>query len=150
MRAGEYLRSDAPQPGDRATFVPRTVVDLRSRDETRGLDHPLAAVAEVHEVPLGVSLAPDVVAATPAGERDLAWAYRLLVTEAARAGSGSTARPWRRCSTTWRPTRAACAGTCWPTAPTRTTSTCSPAASSADPAAVTTATTATTVTTVTR
>ena len=63
LRAGEYLRSDAPQPGDLGTPPVGTVVDLRSRAETRGLPHPLAAVADVHEVPLGASLAPEVVAA---------------------------------------------------------------------------------------
>ncbi|MCE0766300.1 tyrosine-protein phosphatase [Pseudonocardia kujensis] len=82
VRAGVYLRSDAPQPGDRTPLVPGTVIDLRSRVETRGLAHPLAGVSDVHEVPLGVSLAPDLVAATPTADRDLAWAYRLLVTEA--------------------------------------------------------------------
>ncbi|WP_433502177.1 tyrosine-protein phosphatase [Pseudonocardia halophobica] len=82
VRAGEYLRSDAPQPGDLTTVVPGTVVDLRSTAETRGLAHPLTGVADVHAVPLGAALAPDVVAATPADERDLAWVYRLLVTEA--------------------------------------------------------------------
>ncbi|MFR9804588.1 tyrosine-protein phosphatase [Pseudonocardia sp. RS010] len=85
LRAGEYLRSDAPQPGDLGTPAPGTVVDLRSRAETRGLSHPLAEIADVHEVPLGASLAPEVVAATPADRRDIAWAYRLLVTEAAPA-----------------------------------------------------------------
>ncbi|WP_345383257.1 tyrosine-protein phosphatase [Pseudonocardia yuanmonensis] len=83
LRAGEYLRSDAPQFGDVTPLVPGTVVDLRSRAETRGRTHPLARTAEVHEVPLGASLAPEVVAAVPAHERDIAWAYRLLVTEAA-------------------------------------------------------------------
>ena len=83
LRSGTLLRSDAPQPGDRLPVVPATVVDLRSEAETRGRTHPLAGVAEVHAVPLGTSLAPEVIAATPEAERDLAWMYRLLVREAA-------------------------------------------------------------------
>lgn len=33
-------------------------------------------------MPLGASLAPEKVAATPAAERDLTWAYRLLAADA--------------------------------------------------------------------
>jgi protein-tyrosine phosphatase len=58
------------------------VIDLRSRKEIDVAVHPLAAVADVHHVALGESLHPERVAATPAAERDLAWAYRLIVLEA--------------------------------------------------------------------
>jgi protein-tyrosine phosphatase len=83
IRTGVLLRSDAPQPGDVSPVVPASVVDLRSQAETEGRPHPLGEVAEIHVVPLGASLAPHVIAATPAAERDLGWAYRLLVAEAA-------------------------------------------------------------------
>lgn len=92
VRPGLLYRGDAPQPGDPRTagavgldagltWPPATVIDLRSALEA-GPVHPLADVAQVHHLPLGASLAPDEVAATPAPERDITWAYRLLVEEA--------------------------------------------------------------------
>jgi hypothetical protein len=84
VRSGVLLRSDAPQIGDAGFPAPRpsTVIDLRSAEEIDVAVHPLAAVADVHHVALGESLHPERVAATPAAERDLAWAYRLIVLEA--------------------------------------------------------------------
>jgi hypothetical protein len=84
VRSGVLLRSDAPRPGDAAIPAPHpsTVIDLRSAKEIDGTVHPLDAVADVHHVGLGESLAPERVAVTPAEERDLAWAYRLIVLEA--------------------------------------------------------------------
>ncbi|WP_165438355.1 tyrosine-protein phosphatase [Pseudonocardia sediminis] len=92
VRPGLLYRGDAPQPGDprtaRAvgldaalTWPPAVVIDLRSEVET-GPSHPLDDVARVHHIPLGASLAPEKVAATPTADRDITWAYRLLVTEA--------------------------------------------------------------------
>ncbi|MCF7549701.1 tyrosine-protein phosphatase [Pseudonocardia sp. WMMC193] len=83
LRRGVLLRSDAPQPGDVSPVTPGSVIDLRSPRETEGRAHPLTGRAEIHVVALGASLAPDVIAATPAAERDLGWAYRLLVADAA-------------------------------------------------------------------
>ncbi|GAB2681595.1 tyrosine-protein phosphatase [Saccharopolyspora gloriosae] len=55
-RAGIVLRSDAPQPGDREpegiTWPPRLVLDLRDASELNGTPHPLADVAEVHQIEL--------------------------------------------------------------------------------------------------
>ncbi|MDQ4119783.1 MAG: tyrosine-protein phosphatase [Actinomycetota bacterium] len=93
LRDGVLYRGDAPQPGDPRSahrlgldpttiWPPATVVDLRSEAETRGRPHPFADVARVHRVALGASLAPDRVATTPAGDRDLTWAYRRLAAEA--------------------------------------------------------------------
>lgn len=93
LRDGVLYRGDAPQPGDprsarrvgldpAAMWPPATVVDLRSEGETRGRPHPFADVSRVHHVALGASLAPDRVAATPAADRDLTWAYRRLAAEA--------------------------------------------------------------------
>ncbi len=92
VRPGLLYRGDAPLPGDPRTaravgldaalpWPPATVIDLRSAAEA-GPHHPLSDVAQVHHVPLGASLAPDRVAATPVADRDIAWAYRLLVEEA--------------------------------------------------------------------
>lgn len=92
VRTGVLYRGDAPQPGDPRTarevgldagvpWPPATVIDLRSASEA-GPSHPLSDVAQVHQIPLGASLAPDRVAATPAADRDITWAYRLLVEEA--------------------------------------------------------------------
>lgn len=92
VRPGVLYRGDAPQPGDPRTarevgldagvaWPPATVIDLRSTEEA-GPTHPLSDVAAVHHIPLGASLAPDRVAATPAVDRDITWAYRLLVEEA--------------------------------------------------------------------
>ncbi|WP_243795851.1 tyrosine-protein phosphatase [Saccharopolyspora gloriosae] len=55
-RSGIVLRSDAPRPGDREpdgiTWPPRLVLDLRDAAELNGTAHPLAAVAEVHQIEL--------------------------------------------------------------------------------------------------
>jgi protein-tyrosine phosphatase len=87
VRGGELLRSDAPRPGDVSPVTPRTVVDLRTETETRGLPHPLAEVARVFEVPLGAQLQPGAVAALPS-DHTLASAYRVLVDDAATELSG--------------------------------------------------------------
>ncbi|QIZ36719.1 tyrosine-protein phosphatase [Saccharopolyspora sp. ASAGF58] len=56
-RAGVVYRSDAPHVGDRdpvdlSPWPPKVVVDLRDSVETGDEEHPLAAVATVHSVPL--------------------------------------------------------------------------------------------------
>jgi rhodanese-related sulfurtransferase len=56
-RAGVVYRSDAPHTGDRAPehlpqWPPKVVVDLRDSAEAGEQEHPLAAVAMVHNVPL--------------------------------------------------------------------------------------------------
>ncbi|NMI01878.1 tyrosine-protein phosphatase [Pseudonocardia acidicola] len=94
VRRGVLYRSDAPQPHDAVPedvpiWPPATVVDLRSSAELLGAEHPLAAAGSaVHHVPLGASLAPEVIAATPPELRDLAWAYRLLIGDAAAEIAG--------------------------------------------------------------
>ncbi|WP_370591132.1 tyrosine-protein phosphatase [Saccharopolyspora montiporae] len=54
---GVLYRSDAPHVGDRAPqdapeWPPAAVVDLRDEVELDGAPHPMADVAEVHQVPL--------------------------------------------------------------------------------------------------
>ncbi|MFR9729251.1 tyrosine-protein phosphatase [Saccharopolyspora sp. MS10] len=55
-REGVVLRSDAPQPGDRdpedVAWPPALVLDLRDATELNGTEHPLAGVAEVHQIEL--------------------------------------------------------------------------------------------------
>lgn len=56
-RAGVVYRSDAPHVGDRgpadlSPWPPKVVVDLRDSAEAGDQEHPLAAVATVHSVPL--------------------------------------------------------------------------------------------------
>ncbi|MCA1192420.1 tyrosine-protein phosphatase [Saccharopolyspora sp. 6V] len=55
-REGIVLRSDAPRAGDRdpedVAWPPRLVLDLRDASELNGTAHPLAQVAEVHQIEL--------------------------------------------------------------------------------------------------
>lgn len=86
VRRGVLYRSELPRSphahgADVAIWPPTTVIDLRSAQEHAGR-HPLARVATVHEVPLGASLAP-ALAAEQTPDRDLTWAYRHLVRDAA-------------------------------------------------------------------
>ncbi|WP_214367690.1 tyrosine-protein phosphatase [Pseudonocardia sp. H11422] len=94
VRRGVLYRSDAPQPHDTApsdvpVWPPATVIDLRSAMEIRDAPHPLDTDgATVHHIGLGAGLAPEVIAATPPEQRDLTWAYRQLIGDAAAEIAG--------------------------------------------------------------
>jgi protein-tyrosine phosphatase len=79
--AGGMDNPAGPTIADVAIWPPATVLDLRSPPEYLGR-HPLAAVAVVHSIPLGASLAP-AMAAAQTDELDLSAAYRHLVHDAA-------------------------------------------------------------------
>jgi protein-tyrosine phosphatase len=86
VRRGVLYRSELPRSAraagtDVAVWPPATVVDLRTTAEHAG-PHPLAHIAAVHSVPMGASLAP-ALAAEQTHDRDLSWAYRHLVHDAA-------------------------------------------------------------------
>jgi protein-tyrosine phosphatase len=78
---GEAPRSDRADGSDVAVWPPTTVIDLRAPEELLG-PHPLAAVADVHSVPLGRNLAP-ALAAEQTDDDDLTSAYRHLAQDAA-------------------------------------------------------------------
>jgi protein-tyrosine phosphatase len=94
VRRAVLYRSEVPLAGalrspDVAAWPPRTVIDLRAPAEY--LDpHPLSAVAAVHAIPLGASLAPALAAAQTAA-LDLSVAYRHLVHDAAGRIAGIAA-----------------------------------------------------------
>lgn len=83
VRRAVLYRSEVPQAtGDAvAVWPPATVIDLRCPEESTG-PHPLAALAQVHSMPLGADLAP-ALAARQTGADDLSVAYRHLVRDAA-------------------------------------------------------------------
>ena len=80
-RQGVVLRSDAPRPGDRdpedVSWPPAVVLDLRDAAELNGTGHPLAEVAEVHQIELlaGIHSAED--------PHPLPVLYRLALSDAA-------------------------------------------------------------------
>jgi protein-tyrosine phosphatase len=83
VRRGALYRSEALRvaaaPG-MPVWPPAVVVDLRAPDEAFAA-HPLRDVAEVHNIPLGRSLAPALAEQTD--DPDLVWAYRFLAVDAA-------------------------------------------------------------------
>lgn len=88
VRRGALYRSEAPRNSagpDVAVWPPAIVIDLRAPEE-HTWDHPLDGVTDLHSVPLGRSLAPAMAEQTD--EPDLAWAYRLLLKDAAAEIAG--------------------------------------------------------------
>jgi hypothetical protein len=89
VRRGALYRSEAPRNAagpDVAVWPPAIVIDLRAPEE-HAWTHPLVGVADVHTVPMGRTLAP-AMAAEQTAEPDLAWAYRLLLKDAAAEIAG--------------------------------------------------------------
>lgn len=87
-RAGVVYRSDAPHTGDRnpesmLSWPPSVVVDLRGSWETKDEEHPMAGVAEVHNISLLEDL-QDVEIEVDDAAHDLTKLYQTMLQGASK------------------------------------------------------------------